>query len=774
MNKYIMMFVAAIALVSCSDDLIDSNTPSTPVEAGAEVKFGLSLEGTRTIYGSEQTTDGKTVFPIYWVDGDKVQILSPDCLEKRDNAEYKVSVANDNQAYADNLTITGANGVQWGSEDKAIFYSIYPSGNYVFDEGKVQINGLKIDDSQTIKVNATDKKIGDADMKNCLMYAVNDGGEANEYKGVPKSDNPVDLQYNPISTVIYVTLKVAANEDATADNYTIQNVRLIAPANTSISGSFSWDCESKSVVADSFVGGSNVVVSEIVDGNNFHTLTNNESISFPIFIAPVRGLTVNKDWKIQVVVAGGATYTKSLDIDRTLTPGQIHKITLPELKPSTTEWQVSNWMVNIPRNVYLSEISIPGTWNSLNDDFNGSNNTIDVQYDLGVRAYHFDTRWASTEASGHSWTDPFYLLSELNSSNMYLSVADGNDGEDVRERAGLGSIGASESLGQVMRQNNTSFADRLELITNKAAANKEEYMVLFCTFANGSFNDPTVSGKTWMQAISDVCASNDDVFDGSKLTANTVLGEALGKVIVIVNIDSDVSATALPKNSKCLFTNIPMNLPANYYTSTAADAHKDDIWYNSTNETGATGTGITLFNSHAQISSNSTDSDYDKGGRGWAYRLSYRDAVVKNIWDWAKTNYSTDNYKHDHWMYLGLGGYQMNSSSDSAVSGSYANIENHFAPMVYDRIQEMKTTKNYYPLGIILMNNIKNSDYTKTDGSTTTDLTYDFSDVCEAVLKMNNEYRLQRDENRPTTTPGYALQQADYDGSLTNGGNAIQ
>ena len=341
MNKYIMMFVAAIAFVSCSDDVLE--TPSTPVEAGAEVKFGLSLEGTRTVYGEEASN----AFPIYWVNGDKVQILSPDCLEKRDNAEYKVSVSSKIQPYADNLTITGANGVQWGSKDKAIFYSIYPSGNYIFDKNNNQIKGLKIGDSQTIKVNATNKTIGEADMANCLMYAVNDGGNANNHLGVPKSDNPVDLQYNPISTVIYVTLKVAEDDNATADNYTIQNVRLIAPAGTSISGSFSWDCDSKSVVADSFEGGSNVIVSEILNGDNFHTLTNKESISFPIFIAPVSGLTVNKDWKIQVVVAGGATYTKSLDINKALTPGQIHKITLPELKPSTTEWQVSNWMVNL-------------------------------------------------------------------------------------------------------------------------------------------------------------------------------------------------------------------------------------------------------------------------------------------------------------------------------------------------------------------------------------------------------------------------------------------
>ena len=227
MNKiynYFLLIILACVNVCCSEsELLD--TP-TQVKPGEEVQFGLSFdEKTRTVYGNQIGN----AFPIYWVNGDKVQVHSPQCLEGRKTAEYQVSVDGATQNYADNLTRTGEFGVQWGSKDKAIFYSIYPSGNYVFDEENAQINGLKIGDSQSIKVNATNKEIGEADMENCLMYAVNDGGEANNHLGVPKSDNTVDLQYNPISTVIYVTLKVAANEDAVADNYTIQRVSLIAP-----------------------------------------------------------------------------------------------------------------------------------------------------------------------------------------------------------------------------------------------------------------------------------------------------------------------------------------------------------------------------------------------------------------------------------------------------------------------------------------------------------------------------------------------------------------
>lgn len=742
-----MMFVAAIALVSCSDDVLE--TPSTPVEAGAEVKFGLSLEGTRTVYGNE----ANNAFPIYWVNGDKVQILSPDCLEKRDNAEYKVSVSSKTQPYADNLTITRANGVQWGSKDKAIFYSIYPSGNYDYVVDKetknVQISGLKIGNSQTIKVNATDKTIGEADMKNCLMYAVNDGGEANNHLGVPKSDNPVDLQYNPISTVIYVTLKVAANEDAVADNYTIQRVSLIAPEDKSISGSFSWDCESNSVVAGSFEGGSNVIMSEIVnDVNNFHTLTNDKSkgessISFPIFIAPVSDLTVKNNWKIQVV-ANNTTYTKSLDINKALTPGQIHKITLPELKPSTTEWQVSNWMANIPRNVYLSEVSIPGSWNSLNKEFNtqateGAATTIDNQYQKGIRAYHLDTRWKSSNNS--------YVLGTANGGNTREVVSDGRVMTD---------------------SNNPTFTTCLNAIT--ANLKPEEYMVLVCTFAQGSYNY-TADGKTWVDAISDACAGNEKVFDAKKLTENTVIGEVLNSLIVIVNLEGAVGN--IPSDSKCLFVNMPLKLDNSTFTTNLTSA----IYKGATNSTTAVTSGINMYHTQAQVCISDSytvpngQSTNNVDGRGYAPTFTARKNVANTILEDSRKNHADlTNYKHNEWIYLGLGGYYMTYSRGligigagwKAADNGHTNVAKDCNDWIDGKVKEMGTTVNnetipYYPVGIVLMNKVE-----------------DYASTVKNILMLNTKYRMQRDPNRPTTSEDYALQQADYDGSLTNGGNAIQ
>ena len=73
----------------------------------------------------------------------------------------------------------------------------------------------------------------------------------------------------------------------------------------------------------------------------------------------------------------------------------------------------------------------------------------------------------------------------------------------------------------------------------------------------------------------------------------------------------------------------------------------------------------------------------------------------------------------------------------------------------------MGTTVNnekipYYPVGIVLMNKVE-----------------DYAQTVKNILMLNTKYRMQRDPDRPTTSGGYALQQADYDGSVNNGGNAI-
>ena len=109
LHNYILLSVLAFVLASCSEDeVIDINGQG---QVAGDISFGLSLPevSSRTVYGKE----ADKAFPIYWVDGDKVQVFSPLALEGRRSAEYQVSV-NEPTNFAGNLTKTGDYGVQWG------------------------------------------------------------------------------------------------------------------------------------------------------------------------------------------------------------------------------------------------------------------------------------------------------------------------------------------------------------------------------------------------------------------------------------------------------------------------------------------------------------------------------------------------------------------------------------------------------------------------------------------------------------------------------------
>ena len=597
--NYILLSALAFASASCINEEFNPDQPTA--ETGDEVKFGLSLEDpkTKTVYGDETANN---TFPIYWIDGDKVQVFSPQCLEGRRNAEYKVVLPSGvtNPYYAEDLTPTGDFGVQWGESATADFYSLYPSGSYTLSSDGTKAENITINYTQSINVNGDIVK---SDMEDCLMYA----------KTTAVRGSVVNLHYDPISTVVMVTLKVAENAFGTdAESFTVQSISLIAPDGTDIAGTFSLN------ISDGTFGGfaegnsSNTIISQIVNSSTggFHTLSNGKSITIPLFLAPAAYSSVEK-WKVQVV-ASGKTYTKTLNINKALKPGQIHKITLPELAPEGDEWEVSKWMTYIPRNVYLSEVSIPGTWNSLNVDCQ-SETTIGNQYALGVRAFHLDTRW---RADNSPWLgDTFTGITKPTITT--LSVATGGSGNTHKYDGG-----------NLMKPSFKSFAEYLGQITGEVQV--DEYMVVFCTFAQNNYNGD-LCPSTWFEAVSNACNANEKVYDASSITANTLVGDVLGKVIVIVNLDSSVSSTTLPANSKCLFTYIPMQLPEDYYAE--ATSHTDALYYST-----KTAAGISMYTSHAQISTTGT-SPVDCGDRGYSHPLTNRDALVTSFWDWSKNNY---------------------------------------------------------------------------------------------------------------------------------------
>ena len=716
-HKYIMLFVMAFAVASCADDEIIEN--KNLGKSGDEVQFGLSLDnGSRTVYGEE----ANNAFPIYWVNGDKVQIFSPQCLAGRRNAEYKVTVSGETQNYADNLEKTGAFGVQWGAET-ADFYSLYPSGNYSLSEDDENVvDNVVINYSQSVQVSTKNgKQVIKSDMEDCLMYAKTTGVEVG---------NTVNLQYEPISTVVYLTLKVAANEvNTAADNFTIQSISLIAPNEpdnvVNIAGTFSLDITNGTFVKFAEGSASNQVMAQIsnVSTGGFHTITNNETFSIPLFLAPVPNLNVN-GWKVQVV-ANNNVYTKTLG-DKDIVAGQIHKITLPELKPATTEWDVSSWMKYIPRNVYLSEVSIPGSWNSINPDFqtcaSTDAQTIQNQYNQGVRAFHLDTRWKAE----YSWS----IFQKV----VGLGVADGGDN-------GNASSSIITAGDKYMRGSGTPLvSDIISQLVGFIKNNPEEYIVLVCSFAQESIDYEGANGK-WYGEISAICNNNDYVdyiVDATTINNGTLVGDVLGKILVIVNMPNVITDTSqLPSGSKCLFTHMSSELEKSIFTTGNPETTTSKYLLDNNNNTlwsSAEASNVSMYNNQAQISS-STGSGIDHD-RGYAPSMDERSKVLNSILDWSKSNFEST----DKWIYLGLGGYQVNKGGNAgSVSGSYSTIASTYNNWINNRVTEMgqipagKTeAEPFYPVGIALMNFVNN-----------------YQSTVKNILLLNNKYRLQYDSTKP-------------------------
>lgn len=702
---------------SCQEEQETRPNP-TP---GQNVQFGVSINKdsqTRTVYGIKKDN----AFPIYWEQDDQVIVTSPQCYLK--TGTYGVTVDSEEQDYATELKMIGNAGVQWGEGDKADFYSVYPAAGVTANG--TAFSGLEIPFTQYSIIDGT--SILKPDMNACFMSAYTPG---------VNNGSVVNLGYKPLSTAIRFTLTGPSTETSV----TIQNVQIAASPDVKLSGEFTVDLAGGSRVVRTSENASNVANIRAYDPNTggLLTLGQNEKKEFCMFVIPQEA-QVNDEWTLTVTLSNNHTFTKKLGgatgEQGKLKPGMVHYLgELLPLDDTSSDWDVATWMRNIPRNVYLSEVSIPGSWNSLGDAQVIDNNrwTLNEQYSAGVRAFHLDARW--------KWSRNPVVGSILTSGNFgELGIADGSTSYTVST-----TRNDVKTDGRVMNTGATTFTDALaDIVSN---VKDDEYMVLICTFAQGS---ATRESTSWMQAISDACNKKgitEKIYDASSITPKTVIGDVLGNVIVVVCLEDAIEAgTNLPSESKCLFAHAPLTLTSDMFNGTTPYQSVPLLYSSKKNS------GITLFCTQAQICGN--ESSTTSTERGYGPSISERKNIGENILNYSKTNYGNVNYLSSNWLYLGIGGYY--------ATNNYGGVAEDMNNWINDRVTSMGTSSdnNYYPVGIVLMNQVKN-----------------YQNVVKNILNLNNKYRLQINpdwEPKPTgqsevrsAAPGYSS------GAVDNNTNAI-
>lgn len=702
-KKYFIISALALLACSCQDEEQGGVQP-TP---GQDVQFGASLEqsATRTIYGDE----ANNAFPINWVNGDEVVVFSPDCASNGGvgKAIYKVNVGEENsgkQNYANSLDKTGEIGVRWGDNTTGSFYSVYPASSLyseVSSDCKTLTLTMPAQQDNTFERTADGGIKAYPDMRACFMYA---------YTPNVPSGSTVDLKYKPLSTAIRFKLQGPLNNDN--GPVTINYVRIYAPTGTDINGTYEFaDVTDGSGIPEP-KSGLNYVTMNVADADGAYlTLSAGESVELNAFLLTGKDITIDENWYIEVGTSDGSVFTKHIIADgnatsegMTLKPGMIHR--LPNLPPLTAsgEWDPANWMRNIQRNVYLSEISIPGSWYSLDQDYQSDIRTIDGQYNLGVRAFHFDTRWIASR----------YVASLIPFEYGYtvgdLGVAGTADNYDTGD------------AGRYLQSDDNPMTFETALGQVVGNVKNDEYMVVMCTFAQGS----VVTGD-WRQAISDACDKYPEkIVEASSLNENTVVGDVLGKVIVIVNTYTPGEVT----NSKCMFFNMSLLLDENEFKNNPY-FEKPLYWYNTTNS------GITMYGTHAQATYVDRDGEYDSDRQSYVPSLTERKTKLQNILTWSQNNYAKGNSVHNCWIYMGLGGYVpgqgvLGHDDYHAVSTDPNGLNTWMAT----KVEDMYTNKSYYPIGIVLMNFVGSSNTSKGIS------------LVQRILEMNSMYRKAYDPRR--------------------------
>lgn len=734
---YIMTLALSLFVAGCSEDEL---TKGPGAKVGDEVKFGLSLPGlsTRTIYGEEN--DNK--FPIYWVNGDLVKVASPQCLSGRNSAEYSIS-AGEKQNYATSMTKTGDAGVQWGDAATADFYSIYPSSAST----KLEVSGtgvtttLHVDATQfaSTKDNGTSYYAQPAEMGNVVMYAKTTG---------VTSGQTVELHYIPFSTVIEFEITAP---DAYSGNQkseiTIQSLTLTALTGTTIAGDFAFNFDGPSITPPE-KGGSNSITLHFLDNNHYKTVlsTTKTTLKAKMCLMPISGNLAG--WKIEVNTSAG-TFSKTLtesdkDGKKTdLIAGQVHKIKLPTLSYASQEWVYSldKWIPTLPdyTNIYLSELSLPGAWYAGSDEAYQATSSITDLWNAGVRAFavecRTDSKWvASGLFSGH-WTPEYVCIS---GTGRNTGVGDAYD----------------------RGKNITTVLDNIK---TALASHQDEYAVLVLSYADGGSGGHRAEDHAYfLQGVANALSGYTDIVYDKEITANTTINDVMGKLIVKVNVDSNITKgdytgmNALLSYNPFLSQMTGANFSRPYYSDLHWSGWEDS--YKSYNLV-ADLTGISdeeVRSKFLWVFSSANRTQADTGTNTTIPTYAQRQAAFTAMMDYSKQIY--DASTHNVWFYFNCGGTQATSSTSGSPSPTdFAKGMNLWLKNTINA----KTDPS--PLGIVMFNQCTGDN-----------ATYYGKDIINAIVEMNSKFYLKHAGANTNNTGGSTEQTVAVKSLSENHDSAIK
>lgn len=389
---YLTLALCAGVVSACVDENINSDKDVN----GKAIKFGLSSQKTKTVY------DDTDPYQINWVNGDQIKIFCAEA-ETAKSALYNVTPAST----AKNGTIAkaGSDMLQWGGDGLTHhFYAVYPGSTADVDENGIAT--FSINRNQKCTVTTTNgyenNVVAKPDMKNANMVA---------YTAAEPTDETVSLSFKPLMTTLEIVV-TGPETNINSSNARVTGVSIVSTITTTSSESgesFKYDI-ANGVITGSVNNGAATTKSEttfisLVDakGNaSYVDLANGHTLTLTAFLPPMsveQAAAMKRQVKVRVHITGNAELSASIKTNdensdtwtTQLTPAVKKKIILPAI-PSTSQVG-NNWITPLDDNIYVSQLSIPGTHDAATGDGTtyslGKTQelTLDQQFEIGIRAF---------------------------------------------------------------------------------------------------------------------------------------------------------------------------------------------------------------------------------------------------------------------------------------------------------------------------------------------------------------------------------------------------
>ena len=725
---YSLCAVALAALSSCQEDIVEEAV--IPAQTGDEITFGSELDEqlTKTIYGP-LSADGK-YYPVEWENGDHISIYCPEAAQTK-IVKYKITPDYSNPSTSSAVTKVNPDeaGLQWGQDETHHFSAFYPGDRILGSvDGKlraeipVRQEPVRWEKESNTAGGITYTGVANTDYAFMWAYGTHDKSNGGD----------VALTFKPWVTILDVEINGPAKA---GESIKMSSVQIRSLSGETLNGEFLLDFnpvednESNYPTYEEY-GNPNATRSQISiqlydddwdnnDGTkgNFITLEHGDKIVVRFYLLPkdtnydTSGGEGRNDLQIRVTPFNSAVLTRTLNAQEGTVHGGIlaHKVNKVIL-PSVSQTGPNYWMSSLDPNIYVTELSLPGSRMSSLTEANGASTiyqdqTISEQFTNGVRAFYFQTAYDNDGGLG--------VIRPVD-YNLYLAV----NGRRL------------ERLNTYIKD----IADGLATAEGAGKTNEFAFVLLSWSSISGAGNS-----RDWMTAVEEelkeMGKNSQYRLYTDEITPNTTIDDVKGKIIIKVNYnDQDMGN----------YLNADARVPAMFaiWDSYYRPEGNDLRW------------GTSNSNAHATMKW--VYQEVTTVGPGGQTILADKKNYINQMFESSIDSYQ-NNSAHDMWFMNDCGGSFVGNVTGDYVSGNYGRDENTVGAK--DLAQEM---------GIYVTNLLQSRTEDATLGIVYLNYanpTNPYSgNLIQTIINNNFNFQLRTDGS---------AQAENYDAQFVNGGNAI-